>query len=229
MYNYEAILETRRKEREERKRLRELRRKEKERRRIERTNRRALRLLEKNSMLARQATGTSLDRRKGSIVDPSVLKALREGEEQGDAESSLANAGKEEEEGTDAPAPVPAEEDEDAAADDDEDEDEDEVEVEAEAEAEVEDDEEEEEEAEDEDEDDDDDDEKITQVTNQQTEVEEPATGIFADTSKDQTETENKECFELPPPPLKGILVASGFRFVITLIYVYFCFYNYVS
>lgn len=210
MYNYEAILETRRKEREERKRLRELRRKEKERRRIERTNRRALRLLEKNNTLTRQAAGVSLDRRKGSVVDPSVLKALRESEEQSEeTESPSANAAKDEEESMVAPVTVPTEEDEDAAADEDEDEDEDE------AEAEIEDDEEEEEEAEDEEEDDEDDDEKTTQVIIQRAaEVDEIATATYADTSKSQVEIENKECFELPPPPLKGILVTSGFRLV---------------
>lgn len=187
VYNYEAILETRRKEREERKRLRELRRKEKERRRIERVNRRALRLLEKNNT-SRQASGVLLDHRKGAIVDPSVLKALKEGEEQ--AESPSANPTKEEEEATTSIK----EEDEDAAADEEEDDDEDE------AEAEAEDDEEEEEEAEDEDEDDDDD-EKL-QMINQRIEIDEVST-TSADVNKDQTEIETKkEWPELPPPPL---------------------------
>lgn len=195
MYNYEAILETRRKEREERKRLRELRRKEKERRRIERVNRRALRLLEKNNT-SRQASG---DHRKGAIVDPSVLKALKEGEEQTDSPS--ANPVKEEEEATTSIK----EEDEDVPADEEDDDDEDE------AEAEVEDDEEEEEEAEDEDEDDDDD-EKL-QMINQRIEIDEAT--MSADANKDQAEIETKkEWPELPPPPLKGILVVPGFRFV---------------
>jgi len=208
VYNYEAILETRRKEREERKRLRELRRKEKERRKIERTNRRALRLLEKSSMLARQTDAASPDHRKGSVVDPAVLKALREGEEQSEIGSPSANPIKEEEE---AAASI-KEEDEDAAADEDEDDDEEEVEAEAEAEAE--DDEEEEEEAEDEDEDDDDEDEKPSQIINQQIEIDEATTaGADASTSQEEIETK-KEWPELPPPPLKGILVASGFRFV---------------
>lgn len=198
VYNYEAILETRRKEREERKRLRELRRKEKERKRIERVNRRALRLLEKSNT-SRQASGVLLDQRKGAIVDPSVLKALKEGEEQ--VGSPTANLIKEEEEATTSIK----EEDEDAAADEEEDDDEDE------AEAEAEDDEEEEEEAEDEDEDDDDD-EKPLQMINQRIEVDESTT---ADANKDQAEIETKkEWPELPPPPLKGILVVPGFRFV---------------
>lgn len=214
MYNYEAILELRRKEREERKRLRELRKKEKERRKIERTNRRALeRLLEKNNMLARQAGDVSLDHHKASTVDPSVLKALREGEEQGENESPSTTPVKEEEE---IAAPV-KEDDEDIAADEDEDEDEDEVEVdvEAEAEAEAEDDEEEEEEAEDEDEDDDDD-EKPPQAISQRTEVENTTDEITsADANKTSTEIETKkEWPELPPPPPKGILVVPGFRFV---------------
>lgn len=202
MYNYEAILETRRKEREERKRLRELRRKEKDRKRIERTNRRALRLLEQNN-ISRPAGEILLDRRKGSVVDPSVLKALKEGEEQAEAESpSQNNSIKEEEEAT----VSIKEEDEDVAADEDEDDDEDE------AEAEAEDDEEEEEEAEDEDEDDNDDDEK-SQMINQRTEVDEVT--MPADMNKDQAEIETiKEWPELPPPPLKGILIAPGFRFV---------------
>lgn len=204
MYNYEAILETRRKEREERKRLRELRRKEKERKRIERINRRALRLLEQNN-ISRPAGEILLDRRKGSVVDPSVLKALKEGEEQAEAESpSQNNSIKEEEEEVTASI---KEEDEDAAADEDEDDDEDE------AEAEAEDDEEEEEEAEDEDEDDNDDDEKSSQMINQRTEVDEVT--MPADMNKDQAEIETiKEWPELPPPPLKGILIAPGFRFV---------------
>lgn len=201
VYNYEAILETRRKEREERKRLRELRRKEKERRKIERVNRRALRLLEKSNT-TRQDSGVSLDHRKGTIVDPSVLKALKEGEEQ--AESPSVNLIKEEEETTAAIK----EEDEDVAADEEDDDDEDEVEAEAE------DDEEEEEEAEDEDEDDDDE-EKQLQVINQRIEVDEATTAMSADASKDQAEVEiKKEWPELPPPPLKGILVVPGFRFV---------------
>lgn len=211
VYNYEAILELRRKEREERKRLRELRKKERERKRIERTNRRALeRLMEKNNMLARQA-GTSLDHHKASAVDPSVLKALREGEEQGETESPSTNPVKEEEELT---VPV-KEEDEDAAADEDEDEDDDEAEVEAEAEAEAEDDEEEEEEAEDEDEDDDDDDEKPPRVISERTDVETFEEATAADASKNSADVEiKKEWPELPPPPLKGILIAPGFRFV---------------
>ncbi|XP_036146293.1 uncharacterized protein LOC105837289 isoform X2 [Monomorium pharaonis] len=196
VYNYEAILETRRKEREERKRLRELRRKEKERKRIERVNRRALRLLEKNST-SRQSSGVLLDHHKSAIVDPSVLKALKEGEEH--AESPSTNLTKEDEEMTTSIK----EEDEDAAADEEEDEDDDEVEAEAE------DDEEEEEEAEDEDEDDDDDDEKSLQIINQQIEVDETIT----DANKDQVEIEaKKEWPALPPPPLKGILVVPGFR-----------------
>lgn len=200
VYNYEAILETRRKEQEERKRLRELRRKEKERRRIERVNRRALRLLEKSNT-SRKMSGVSLDHHKGSIVDPSVLKALKEGDEQ--AESPSANLIKEEEEATTSIK----EEDEDAVAD--EEDDEDEVEVEAE------DDEEEEEEAEDEDEDDDDD-EKPLQMINQRIEVDEATS---TDANKDQTEIEiRKEWPELPPPPLKGILVVPGFRFVVILV-----------
>lgn len=196
VYNYEAILETRHKEREERKRLR---RKEKERRRIERVNRRALRLLEKNNT-SRQTSGILLNHRKGSVVDPSVLKALKEGEEQVETESPLANSIKEEEEA----ATSIKEEDEDAAADE-EDDDEDEIEAEAE------DDEEEEEEAEDEDEDDDDD-EKL-QMINQRIEVDETTT-TFTE-NKDLVEIETKkEWPELPPPPLKGILVVPGFRFV---------------
>jgi hypothetical protein len=213
VYNYEAILETRRKEREERKRLRELRRKEKERRKIERTNRRALRLLEKNSMLARQASGVSLDHRKSSTMDSSVLKALREGEQE-EIESQPINSVKEEEE----IAPI-KEDEEDAAVDEDEDEDEDEAEVEAETEADIEaeaeDDEEEEEEAEDEDEDDDDDDEKLPQMINQRTEIETIDETTSVDTNKNPAEIEiKKEWPELPPPPLKGILIAPGFRFV---------------
>lgn len=215
VYNYEAILETRRKEREERKRLRELRRKEKERRKIERTNRRALRLLEKNNTLAQQAGTISGDHRQGPIVDPSVLKALREGEEQEETESSTTNLVKEEEEIT----PPIKEDDEDDAADEEDDEDEDEAEAEAEAEtemeAETEDYEDEEEEAEDEDEDDDDDDEKSPQILSQRTEGETTDETTSIDANKNPGEIEiKKEWPELPPPPLKGILIAPGFRFV---------------
>lgn len=159
-------------------------------------------------MLARQTGETSLDQHKSSVVDPAVLKALREGEEPSDIGSPSANPAKEEEE----VAASIKEEDEDAAAD--EDEDDDEEEVEAEAEAEVEDDEEEEEEAEDEDEDDDDEDEKPSQIISQQIEIDEATTaGADAITSEGEIEMK-KEWPELPPPPLKGILVASGFRFV---------------
>lgn len=132
-------------------------------------------------------------------MDPSVLKALKEGEEQ--AESPSANPIKEEEEATTSIK----KEDEDAAADEEDDDDEDE------AEAEAEDDEEEEEEAEDEDEDDDED-EKL-QMINQRIEIDEATTS--ADANKDPAEIETKkEWPELPPPPLKGILVVPGFRFV---------------
>lgn len=136
-------------------------------------------------------------------MDPSVLKALKEGEEQ--AESPTANLIKEEEETTTSIK----EEDEDAAADEEEDDDEDEVEAEAE------DDDEEEDEAEAEDEDeDDDDDEKSLQMINQRIGVDE-STPTSADANKDQAEIETKkEWPELPPPPLKGILVVPGFRFV---------------
>lgn len=212
VYNYEAILEIRRKEREERKRVRELRRKEKERRKIERTNRRALRLLEKNSMLVRQEGDVMLDRRKGSVVDPSVLKALREGEEQSEIESPLINPVKEGEEPTISLSVK--EEDEEVVADEDEDDDEEE--------AEAEDDDEEEEEAEDEDdEDDDDDDEKPSQIINQRIEVDETTTS--ADDNKNQAEVETKkEWPELPPPPLKGILISPGYRFVKINLLVFF-------
>lgn len=188
-------------------------------------------------MLARQAGDVSLDHRKGSTVDPSVLKALREGEEQGETESQSTNSVKEEEK----MAISIKEDNEDAAADEDEDEDEDEAEVEAEvdaevdaeteaeveaeteaeAEAEAEDDEEEEEEAEDEDDDDDDDDdEKSPQVVNQRTEVETTDETIPVDVYKNPVEIEiKKEWPELPPPPLKGILIAPGFRFVLAFIF----------
>lgn len=195
MYNYEAILETRRKEQEERKRIRELRRKEKERRRIERINRRALRLLEKNNT-SRQISGVLLDHRKSSSIDPAVLKALKEGDEQ--VGSPSANPIKEEEEAT----MTIKEEDEDVAMDEEEDDDEDEIEAEAE------DDEEEEEEIEDEDEDDGDD-EKSLQMINQR--IDEATTSVV----KDQAEIDTrKEWPVLPSPPLKGILVVPGFRFV---------------
>lgn len=184
--------------------MRELRRKERERRKIERTNRRALRLWEKNSTLTRQTDEASLDHRKGSIVDPAVLKALQEGEEQSEMGSPSANPVKEEEE----VATSVKEEDEDTVVDEEEDDDEEEIE----AEAEVEDDDEEEEEAEDEDEDDDDEDEKPPQIISQQIEIDDTT---MADAGTSQGEIEmKKEWPELPPPPLKGILVASGFRFV---------------
>lgn len=211
VYNYEAILETRRKEREERKRSRDLRRKEKERKKIERTNRRALRLLEKNSTLARQATGVLSDHRKSPVVDPSVLKALREGDEQGETKFSPTNAGKEEDEPATTSASVPTEDDEDVAADEDEYEDEEEIE------GEMEDDEEEEEEAEDEDEDDDYDDE-ISHTASLRTAIDEATIAASADTNKSQAEIENKEWPMLPPAPLKGILVTSGFRFVLLIL-----------
>lgn len=181
-------------------------------------------------MLARQAGGVSLDHHKGSTVDPSVLKALREGEEQGETESQSTNSVKEEEK----MAISIKEDNEDAAADEDEDEDEDEAEVDAEvdaeteaeveAEAEAEDDEEEEEEVEDEDDDDDDDDDgKSAQVVNQRTEVETTDETIPVDVYKNPVEIEiKKEWPELLPPPLKGILIAPGFRFVLILAFIFY-------
>ncbi|XP_076164228.1 uncharacterized protein LOC143145078 isoform X3 [Ptiloglossa arizonensis] len=203
VYNYEAILETRRKEREERKRLREMRRKEKERRRIERINRRALRLLEKSNMRQSNDGGQP----KTSSLDPAVLKALRETEEQTDVEEQqpLPVVPDKEEE---APVSVPSglTEEEETVADEDEEEEEEE-------EAEVEDDEEDEEEAEDDEEEEEEDDEKSSlRLNNRRNEVDEVVIATTSETSKVQVETESTEWPELPPPPLKGILVAQGFR-----------------
>ncbi|KAK9297028.1 hypothetical protein QLX08_009127 [Tetragonisca angustula] len=201
VYNYEVILETRKKEREERKRLREIKRKEKERRRIERINRRALQLLEKNNM--RQSESTN--QQKSSALDPSVLKALRESEEQCDTEEQQTSATvfEKEEEITPVIASSAPTEEEEVPVEEDEEEEEEE-------EAEVEDDEEEEEEAEDDEEEEEEDDEK-SRLNKSKNEVDEAA----ATTPMDETnkiETESKGWPELLPPPLKGILVASGFR-----------------
>ncbi|XP_076249176.1 uncharacterized protein LOC143188653 isoform X2 [Calliopsis andreniformis] len=199
VYNYEAILETRRKEKEERKRLREMRRKEKERRRIERINRRALRLLEKNNM--RQA-----DSQQKSL-DSSVLKALRESEEQTETEEQqpISMASEKEEEASTAATSVPAEEEEVPGDEDEEEEEEEEPEVE--------DDEEEEEEPEDDEEEEEEDEEKAASKVNiRRNETEEITPTPTSEESKAEVEMEPQEWPELPPPPLKGILVASGFR-----------------
>ncbi|KAG7207404.1 hypothetical protein KM043_009056 [Ampulex compressa] len=202
VYNYEVILETRRKEKEERKRLRELRRKEKERRRIERINRRALRLLEKNNPNARQSDVPSLlDRPKVSAtMDRSVLKALRDTDEQIDIEDQAAMSEKMEETPT---FSAPTEE-EDAPAEEDEDEDDEE-------EPEVDDDEEEEEEPEDEDEEEEDEEDKsMSKMNNRRTEIEDSA--VTNDGNKGQEDAEDADWPVLPPAPLKGILIAPGFR-----------------
>lgn len=203
-------METRRKEQEERKRLREIRRKEKERRRIERINRRALQLLEKSNM--RQTENANQQKNTG--LDPCVLKALLEGEEQGDVEeqqSSVAIFEKEEE--TPVVASSVSTEEEEMPVEEDEEEEEEE-------EAEVEDDEEDEEEAEDDEEEEEDDDEKL-RLNKLKNDVDEATATITTDeTNKTQIETESKEWPELPPPPLKGILVASGFRYIIIYIYI---------
>lgn len=204
-------METRRKEQEERKRLREIRRKEKERRRIERINRRALQLLEKSNM--RQTENANHQKNTG--LDPCVLKALLEGEEQGDVEeqqTSVAIFEKEEE--TPVVASSVSTEEEEMPVEEDEEEEEEE-------EAEVEDDEEDEEEAEDDEEEEEDDDEKL-RLNKLKNDIDEATATITTDeTNKTQIEAESKEWPELPPPPLKGILVASGFRYAI--IYIYIC------
>ncbi|XP_078050476.1 uncharacterized protein LOC144476982 isoform X2 [Augochlora pura] len=200
VYNYEVILETRRKEREERKRLREMRRKEKERRRIERINRRALRMLEKST---RQTDSGQL---KTSSLDPAVLKALRETEEQVETEEQPVAVASEKEEDASVSALPASTEEEDVPVDDDEEEEEEE-------EAEVEDDEEDEEDAEDdEDEDEEDEEKSSSRITNRRSEMDSTVVATTSDTSKVHIETESKDWPELPPPPLKGILVAPGFR-----------------
>ncbi|CAK9797362.1 hypothetical protein ANTPLA_LOCUS1192 [Anthophora plagiata] len=203
VYNYEAILETRRKEQEERKRVREIRRKEKERRRIERINRRALRLFEKNNL--RQSENAS--QQQTPSLDPSVLKALRESEEQVDTEEQQSStAVPEKEEEAPAVASSASAEEEEAPVEEDEEEEEEE-------EPEVEDDEEDEEEAEEDEEEEEEDDEK-TKANKLKNEMDEAIAAIAttSETNKIPVETESKEWPELPPPPLKGILVASGFR-----------------
>ncbi|XP_054001184.1 uncharacterized protein LOC128888398 isoform X2 [Hylaeus anthracinus] len=204
VYNYEAILETRRKEREERKRVREMRRKEKERRRIERINRRALRLLEKSTMRQSDSDGQA----QTSSLDPAVLKALRETEEQADAEESqpsIAAVDKEQETPV-ATFSVPVEEEDIIVVDEEEEEEEEE-------EAEVEDDEEDEEEAEDDEDEEEEDDEKSSlRLNNRRNEVPEAVVASTSETSNVQVDTESMEWPDLPPPPLKGILVAQGFR-----------------
>lgn len=184
--------------------MREVKRKEKERRRIERINRRALQLLEKNNM--RQSESTN--QQKSSALDPSVLKALRESEEQCDAEekqTSTAVFEKEEEMTPVAASSAPTEEEEVPVEEDEEEEEEEE--------AEVEDDEEEEEEAEDDEEEEEEDDEK-SRLNKSKNDVDEAtATTPMDEMNKIQIETESKGWPELLPPPLKGILVASGFRY----------------
>lgn len=198
------ILETRRKEQEERKRLREIRRKDKERRRIERINRRALQLLEKSNV--RQSENTN--QQKSPSLDPSVLKALRENEEQVNMDGKQTSAIFEKDEETPVVASSASTEEEEVPVEEDEEEEEEE-------EAEVEDDEEDEEEAEDDEEEEEEDDEK-SRLNKLKNEVDEVSATIATDEiNKMQIDTESKEWPELPPPPLKGILVASGFRYSI--------------
>nr|XP_033338670.1 trichohyalin-like isoform X1 [Megalopta genalis] len=200
VYNYEVILETRRKEREERKRLREMRRKEKERRRIERINRRALRMLEKST---RQTDSGQL---KTSSLDPAVLKALRETDEQVETEEQPVAVTSEKEEDVSVAALSASTEEEDVPVDDDEEEEEEE-------EPEVEDDEEDEEDAEEDEEEDEEDEEKSSsKMTNRRSEIDDTVVPTTSETSKVHIETDSKDWPELPPPPLKGILVAPGFR-----------------
>lgn len=190
--------------------MREIKRKEKERRRIERINRRALQLLEKNNM--RQSENTN--QQKSSTLDPSVLKALRESEEQCGVEEQQTSTivfEKEEEIMPVVASSAPTEEEEVPVEEDEEEEEEEE--------AEVEDDEEEEEEAEDDEEEEEEDDEK-SRLNKSKNEVDEAATTPMDEMNKIQIETESKGWPELLPPPLKGILVASGFRYAIVLIYI---------
>ncbi|KAL2724501.1 repetitive organellar protein-like isoform X1 [Vespula squamosa] len=202
VYNYEVILEARRKEREERKRLREMRRKEKERRRIEKVNRRALRLLEKKTIGTPQSENTTLlDNRKiPPSIDRSVIKALHEGDEEATLDDQ---SGKEPDNSVSLITSV--EEEEDVAGDDDEDD-------------------EEEEEAEGEDEDDDyedpeDDEEEeelndqkpISKIENRKEEIKEIEIPLN-DMNTNQVESKPKDWPLLPVAPLKGILISPGFR-----------------
>ncbi|XP_046828029.1 repetitive organellar protein-like isoform X3 [Vespa crabro] len=202
VYNYEAILEARRKEREERKRLREMRRKEKERRRIEKVNRRALRLLEKKTIGTPQSENTTLsDNRKiPPSIDRSVIKALHEGDEEATLDGQSVK-----EPDNSVSLITSVEEEEDVAGDDDED---DEEEEEAEGEDEDEDyedpeDDEEEEELNDQ--------KSISKTDNRKEEIKEIEVPLN-DMNTNQAESKPKDWPLLPVAPLKGILISPGFR-----------------
>ena len=195
VYDYEAILEVRRREKEERDRVREERRREKERRKLERAKRRAEKILGRRLLTRRpdidQKRLDSLIKRHSHQETTELEVGLdTEGEKDDDKniylkdkEVNLENsvvtekaAGEGEEE---------EEEEEPEAEDDEEDEG----------------DEEEEEEEEEEDEE-----KQSSRLVPQDnaltaTQVEEAI----------QLEVNVKEWLPLPPPPLKGILVSPGF------------------
>ena len=197
VYNYEAILEVRRKEREERKKLREERRREKERRKSERVRRRAKRLLGRNGSAANRLVpeaSTTVETEAVQETDEKTCLVIEEPEE---IAVVVAIEGEKERKAlvptvnvTSDCEMAPVEPDEEEEEDEDE-------EGDAEEEDEEEDEEEEPEDGE--------------QTT---PEIQNKIDTTLVETEVDderQIEPESLEPFSLPPPPRKGILVPAGF------------------
>lgn len=200
VYDYEAILEVRRREKEERKRVREERKREKERRKMERAKRRADKILGRKLLLQRNdAEQKKLDhhlKKKQPMEEITVSDVLASLEDE-KSESTKEEEEEEKEETNVAIAIAPVEKSATEGEEEEEVEEEDEHEDDEDEDG----DEEEEEEEEEEDED---------KQSSRLAQSDDVATAAESEEAV-QPEVDAREWPSLPPAPLKGILVCPGF------------------
>lgn len=204
VYDYEAILEVRRREKEERKRVREERKREKERRKMERAKRRADKILGRK-LLSKCNNDSELKKleqlkknQPSEEVTVSDVLASLEDEKTEKAECIIENVKEEKEE--------EEEKNESAIANVEKSANEGEEEEEAEEEDEHEEEEDEEGEEEEEEEEEEDEDKQSSRLA----QSDDVATAAESEEAV-QPEVDAREWPSLPPAPLKGILVCPGF------------------
>lgn len=199
VYNYDAILEVRRLEKEARKQVREERKREKERRKVERAKRRADKILGRKLLTRRtdaeHKKPEQLKKQPTEVVSVSDVLASLE-DDKTESEKKMKEDLKEEEKSNPAGAPK-----EKLANEGEEEE-----EAEEEDEHEGEDDEEEEGDEEEEEEEEEDEDKQSSRLT----QSDNVATAAESEEAV-QPEVEAREWPSLPAAPLKGILVCPGF------------------